>query len=77
MKTVKAPTSVIDVERACARAESEYRKAAADLTETLKGSNVEAARAALRAHVGPVKLVPQNGQLYAEGSIRIGSGGRI
>jgi 2-methylcitrate dehydratase PrpD len=41
-----------------------YRAAVADLAAALAGSNVEAARAALRGLIGPVPVFAKEGKLY-------------
>jgi hypothetical protein len=45
-------------------AEEAYRAAVADMVATLRGSNVEAARAALRGLTGDIPVFEQGGKLY-------------
>jgi hypothetical protein len=48
-----------------------YRAAVADLAATLRGSNVEAARAALRGFIGPVPVSKKNRESNTAGSALI------
>ena len=71
-------------------AENEYRAAVADINEALRGSNVEAARAALRSMIGEIPVFQMGRQLAGRLTLRpgglfrnprdvlfVGSGGRI
>jgi hypothetical protein len=73
-------------------AEEAYRAAVADMAATLRGSNVEAARAALRGLTGDIPVFEQGGKLYGRLTVdavplysrcnpalieQVGSGGRI
>jgi hypothetical protein len=45
-------------------AEEAYKAAAADMAATLKGSNIEAARVALRALVGSIPIFAEGGKIF-------------
>jgi site-specific DNA recombinase len=52
-------------------AEEAYRAAVADMAQTLRGSNIEAARAAVRQYTGSIPVFQKDGKLY--GRMRLDS----